>query len=82
MRAYGGFEHNLQSLRVVEQLELRYAEFDGLNLTFEVREGILKHCSIKNAKQLGDVGQRFIDKTSPSLEAQRAANADRDAYSL
>lgn len=77
---YGGFEHNLQSLRVVEQLEMRYADFDGLNLTFEVREGILKHCSIKNAKQLGDVGQRFLDKTSPSLEAQLTNYADEIAY--
>jgi len=80
MREYGGFEHNLQSLRVVEHLELRYAEFDGLNLTFEVREGILKHCSIKNAKQLGEVGQRFLDKTSPSLEAQLTNYADEIAY--
>ncbi|NOU40386.1 MAG: deoxyguanosinetriphosphate triphosphohydrolase [Methylotenera sp.] len=80
MRDFGGFEHNLQSLRVVEQLEQRYAEFDGLNLTFEVREGILKHCSIKNARQLGDVGQRFIDKTSPSLEAQLTNYADEIAY--
>ena len=80
MRDYGGFEHNLQSLRVVEQLELRYAEFDGLNLTFEVREGILKHCSIKNAKQLGDVGKRFLEKTSPSLEAQLTNYADEIAY--
>lgn len=80
MREYGGFEHNLQSLRVVEKLELRYAEFDGLNLTFEVREGILKHCSIKNAKQLGAVGQRFLDKTSPSLEAQLTNYADEIAY--
>lgn len=80
VREYGGFEHNLQSLRVVEQLEQRYADFDGLNLTFEVREGILKHCSIKNAKQLGDVGQRFIDKTSPSLEAQLTNYADEIAY--
>jgi dGTPase len=80
MRDFGGFEHNLQSLRVVEKLELRYAEFDGLNLTFEVREGILKHCSIKNAKLLGDVGQRFLDKTSPSLEAQLTNYADEIAY--
>lgn len=80
MRNYGGFEHNLQSLRVVEQLELRYAEFDGLNLTFEVREGILKHCSIKNAKQLGEIGQRFLSKTSPSLEAQLTNYADEIAY--
>ncbi len=80
MKDYGGFEHNLQSLRVVDKLEQRYAEFDGLNLTFELREGILKHCSIKNAKQLGDVGQRFIDKTSPSLEAQVTNFADEIAY--
>ena len=80
MRDYGGFEHNLQSLRVVDQLELRYAEFDGLNLSFEVREGILKHCAIKNAKQLGDVGVRFINKTQPSLEAQLTNFADEIAY--
>ncbi len=80
MREFGGFEHNLQSLRVVEKLELRYAEFDGLNLTFEVREGILKHCSLKNARQLGDVGKRFLDKTSPSLEAQLTNYADEIAY--
>ena len=80
MREFGGFEHNLQSLRVVDQLELRYAEFDGLNLTFEVREGILKHCSIKNAKKLGDVGIRFIEKKQPSLEAQLTNYADEIAY--
>lgn len=80
MRDYGGFEHNLQSLRVVEKLEQRYAEFDGLNCTFELREGILKHCSIKNAKQLGDVGLRFINKTNPSLEAQITNFADEIAY--
>ncbi|MEO7343219.1 MAG: deoxyguanosinetriphosphate triphosphohydrolase [Methylotenera sp.] len=80
MRDYGGFEHNLQSLRVVDKLEQRYADFDGLNLTFEVREGILKHCAIKNAKLLGDVGQRFLDKTSPSLEAQLTNFADEIAY--
>ena len=80
MKNHGGFEHNLQSLRVVEKLEQRYAEFDGLNLTFETREGILKHCSITNAKQLGDVGQRFLKKTSPSLEAQLTNFADEIAY--
>ena len=80
MRDFGGFEHNLQSLRVVEKLELRYADFDGLNLSFEVREGILKHCAIKNAKLLGAVGQRFLDKTSPSLEAQLTNYADEIAY--
>lgn len=80
MRDFGGFEHNLQSLRVVDKLEQRYADFDGLNLTFEVREGILKHCSIKNAKQLGDVGERFLNKTQPSLEAQLTNFADEIAY--
>lgn len=80
MKDHGGFEHNLQSLRVVDHLEQRYAEFDGLNLTFELREGILKHCSIKNAKQLGDVGLRFINKTQASLEAQLTNFADEIAY--
>ncbi len=80
MRSHGGFEHNLQSLRVVDMLENRYAEFDGLNLTFELREGILKHCSIKNARLLGDVGERFIKKQSPSLEAQVTNFADEIAY--
>ena len=80
MRDFGGFEHNLQSLRVVDVLEQRYAEFDGLNLTFETREGILKHCAVKNAKVLGDVGERFIKKQQPSLEAQVANLADEIAY--
>jgi dGTPase len=80
MRDFGGFEHNLQSLRVVDVLEQRYAEFDGLNLTFELREGILKHCSVNNAKLLGDVGERFINKALPSLEAQLTNLADEIAY--
>jgi dGTPase len=80
MREHGGFEHNLQSLRVVDLLEQRYAEFDGLNLTFEVREGILKHCSLPNARQLGKVGERFLKKQQPSLEAQVANLADEIAY--
>lgn len=80
MRDYGGFEHNLQSLRVVDLLEQRYAEFDGLNLSFELREGILKHCSLTNAKMLGDVGERFIHKQQPSLEAQLTNLADEIAY--
>lgn len=80
MRDFGGFEHNLQSLRVVDLLEQRYAEFDGLNLTFELREGILKHCSLNNAKLLGDVGERFINKAQPSLEAQLTNLADEIAY--
>ena len=80
MRGYGGFEHNLQSLRVVDVLEERYGTFDGLNLTFETREGILKHCSIDNARQLGDLGLRFIEQKEPSLEAQLANLADEIAY--
>lgn len=80
MKEYGGFEHNLQSLRVVDVLEERYAEFDGLNLCFETREGILKHCSLANARLLGEVGQRFIRKQRPSLEAQVANLADEIAY--
>jgi len=80
MRDHGGFEHNLQSLRVVDALEQRYGAFDGLNLTFETREGILKHCSISNARKLGDIGERFIEKTQPSLEAQVANLADEIAY--
>ncbi len=80
MRPFGGFEHNLQSLRVVDVLEQRYAAFDGLNLTFETREGILKHCSVRNARALGDVGERFVKKRRPSLEAQVANLADEIAY--
>lgn len=80
MKDYGGFEHNLQSLRVVDTLEEKYADFDGLNLTFETREGILKHCSLENARRLGDIGQRFLDKTQPGAEAQLANLADEIAY--
>ena len=80
MRPYGGFEHNLQSLRVVDELEDRYADFRGLNLTFECREGILKHCSVRNARELGEVGERFIRRQQPSLEAQIANLADEIAY--
>ena len=80
MHEHGGFEHNLQSLRVVDMLEERYAEFDGLNLTFETREGILKHCSLPNAQRLGEIGERFLNKQQPSLEAQVANLADAIAY--
>jgi dGTPase len=80
MREYGGFEHNLQSLRVVDELEERYADFSGLNLTFECREGVLKHCSVQNARLLGDVGERFLNRTQPGLEAQLANLADAIAY--
>ena len=80
MRDYGGFEHNLQSLRVVDELEELYADFSGLNLTFECREGILKHCSVGNAKMLGEIGERFIKRQQPGLEAQLANFADEIAY--
>ena len=85
MSGQGGFEHNLQSLRVVDSLEERYPQFDGLNLTFETREGILKHCSRANARHLdsvepGGVGRRFLEGTQPSLEAQLCNLADEIAY--
>jgi dGTPase len=80
MRPHGGFEHNLQSLRVVDELEERYAEFPGLNLTFECREGILKHCSARAARELGELGERFLARTQPGLEAQIANLADEIAY--
>ncbi|MBT8137718.1 MAG: deoxyguanosinetriphosphate triphosphohydrolase [Gammaproteobacteria bacterium] len=80
MGDHGGFEHNLQSLRVVDELEEKYADFPGLNLTFEAREGILKHCSARNARELGELGRRFLERTQPSLEAQLANIADEIAY--
>ena len=80
MKDFGGFEHNLQSLRTVDLLEDRYAAFDGLNLMFETREGILKHCSRANAERLGDVGRRFLEGSQPALEAQLANLADEIAY--
>ena len=80
MKAHGGFEHNLQSLRVVDELEERYGAFNGLNLSFETREGILKHCSLENARRLGELGERFLHKRQPSLEAQIANLADEIAY--
>ena len=80
MREHGGFEHNWQSLRVVDVLEERYAAFPGLNLTFETREGILKHCSVARARELGEVGRRFLERKQPGLEAQLANIADSIAY--
>jgi dGTPase len=80
MADYGGFEHNLQTLRVVDELEDRYGSFPGLNLTFEAREGILKHCSKRNARHLGAIGERFIARRQPTLEAQVANLADEIAY--
>ena len=80
MRQFGGFEHNLQSLRVVDELEAKYADFPGLNLTFETREGILKHCSQRNARELGELGRRFLERRQPGLEAQLVNIADAIAY--
>tara|TARA_B100000767_G_scaffold87022_1_gene83630 strand:- start:218 stop:1324 length:1107 start_codon:yes stop_codon:yes gene_type:complete len=80
MKEYGGFEHNLQSLRIVDVLENDYVDFKGLNLTFETREGVLKHCANKNALKLGRIGERFIQKKQPSLEAQLVNFADEIAY--
>ena len=85
MAEHDGFEHNLQSLRVVDALEHRYPQYDGLNLSFETREGILKHCSRANAEKLeaaepGGVARRFIDRTQPGLEAQLCNLADAIAY--
>lgn len=85
MAEHGGFEHNLQSLRVVDKLEERYPQYDGLNLTFETREGVLKHCSRQHAQQLereepGGVGARFLRREQPSLEAQLCNLADEIAY--
>jgi dGTPase len=85
MAEHGGFEHNLQSLRVVDALEIRYPAFDGLNLSFETREGILKHCSPRNAERLvatepDGPARRFVDHTQPSLEAQLVNLTDAMAY--
>jgi len=80
MKDFGGFEHNLQSLRVVDELEAKYADFPGLNLTYETREGILKHCSKKNARDLGRIGKRFLERRQAGLEAQLADISDAIAY--
>ena len=88
MADHGGFEHNLQSLRVVDDLEERYPQYNGLNLSFETREGILKHCSRTNAQRLevaepNGVAERFLENSklrSPSLEAQLCNLADNIAY--
>ncbi len=81
MEPYGGFEHNLQSLRIIDKLEEQYPEYDGLNLTWETREGVLKHCELSKARELGDLGERFLNGTQPSLEAQLVNIADAIAYS-
>jgi dGTPase len=77
MRGHGGFEHNRQSLRVVEDLEQKYPQFPGLNLTWEVREGIAKH---RTSYDQPDAPGRFLGKHA-SLEAQVANLADEIAYS-
>ena len=83
--AGGGFEHNLQTLRVIDELEERYPAYNGLNLSFETREGVLKHCSRANAERLvqadpASVARRFLDRSQPSLEAQLCNLADEIAY--
>ncbi len=78
MKGEGGFEHNIQSLRVVDLLEKRYPAFEGLNLTFEVREGICKHSSQYDSPPHVP---EFSDPGYPSLEAQVADIADEIAYS-
>ncbi|MFZ5493316.1 MAG: deoxyguanosinetriphosphate triphosphohydrolase [Pseudomonadota bacterium] len=80
MAEFGGFEHNVQSLRTVDVLEQRYPGFPGINLTFETREGILKHCTREIAAKLGDVGERFLTGGQPTLEAQLTNLADEIAY--
>lgn len=80
MAEHGGFEHNLQSLRIVDKLEERYGAFDGLNLMYETRAGILKHCSPAKARELGELGTRFLSDQRPSLEAQICNLADEIAY--
>lgn len=85
MKGHGGFEHNLQSLRVVDHLEQRYPAFDGLNLCFETREGILKHCSRRNAELIeavepDGIATRFLHGGQTSLEAQLCNLADEVAY--
>ncbi len=82
MRRYGGFEHNLQSLRVVDELEDRYADFRGLNLTFECREGILKHCSSRNARNLGDLGERFIGAVSRAWKPRSRISPTRSPTTI
>lgn len=80
MANFGGFEHNLQALRIVDRLEHRYPGFDGLNLCWETREGLLKRCSRRQARTLGDLGERFLHRRQPSMEAQLANLADEIAY--
>ena len=80
MKDFGGFEHNLQSLRVVDILEEKYPDFPSLNLIYASREGILKHCSIRNARNLGDLAKRFLNRQLLPLAAQVANIADEIAY--
>jgi len=79
MKPYGGFEHNRQSLRVIEKLERRYADFPGLNLSFETREGIVKHASPHDTPRNADLAEYRLDEQA-TLEAQVANLADEIAY--
>ena len=80
MKSFGGFEHNIQSLRIVDKLENVYPNFSGLNLCFETREGILKKCNKARAEKIGDVANRILNKEQSSLEAQVTNLCDEIAY--
>jgi dGTPase len=81
MRKHGFFfDHNLHALRIVEDFELRYAAFRGLNLTFEVREGIIKHSHDYSAAEFPEISEYLLDQRPP-LEAQLIDVADEIAYS-
>ncbi len=79
MKDHGGFEHNQQSLRIVEVLEQRYPDFDGLNLSYETREGIIKHTTSYDSAGIAAV-QPYCPKEQPTLEAQIIDLADEIAY--
>ena len=80
MKSFGGFEHNIQSLRIVDKLENVYPNFSGLNLCFETREGILKKCNKARAEKIGDIANRILNKEQSSLEAQVTNLCDEIAY--
>lgn len=80
MQNYGGFEHNLQAVRLVDLIESPYIEHRGLNLMFETREGLLKHCSRANAEMLGDIAKRHLTGEQPPLEVNVVDICDAVAY--
>jgi dGTPase len=80
MKDFGGFEHNVQGLRVVDELERRYADFNGLNLSYETREGIIKHRSEYDIPPIRSHSDEFPDDESPTLETQIVSIADEIAY--